>query len=77
MYQDRCPDEATQVADVPVIGESICFCDKHVEGSPGSKWYPLTAERAKEEEESEGSIRKMLQDFRLRFHKWPDKEDGE
>ena len=54
MYgEDACHNEATQVADVPIVGDSICFCDDHVAQSSNSKWYPLTPERAAEEEKAE------------------------
>lgn len=63
---DWCPNAATQVEDVPIIGDSCCFCDDCAKKCPGGNWYPLTPERAIEEEQAEKDTMEAIRNI-----KWP------
>ena len=65
-HRNECPDDATQVCDVPVVGDSMCFCDTHAGKSPDLDWYPLTPERAIQEEEADRATRKAIASIRVR-----------
>lgn len=73
MYNEaiRCPNEATQVCDVPVIGESVCYCDDHVKAEPTgvNDWYALTPERAIEEEKADETTKQVIRDMHVRWDK--------
>lgn len=60
-----CSSRATKVRDVPTLGESLCFCDEHVNEeiqkyNEDFGWYDLAPEREVEEIEAEITLRKII-----------------
>lgn len=64
-HVNECDAQATQVCDVPIVGDSMCFCDAHVAASTATGWYPLTLERAAQEERVEENTRNAIASIRF------------
>lgn len=52
-HMDECDREAHWACDVPIIGETVCFCHEHMIECGDDGWYPLTPEQAAQEEKAE------------------------